>query len=546
MKDSRLKHVLKTAAYTTAACALSVSMLLGQAHAAQDVNAAADFLKRAAIVQGDATTGDLRLGDQINRAELMKIVVNAATNSVDPFEFRDCLADINAEWFARYVCWSYNNNYVVGYPDGAFHAGNAVNRAEALKIISEVFHLDYQRMAPVADDTLWYDIYNRNAVRQHLIDAPLTSEQLAQPASRGEVFDYLFRAMAVSENGASDTFTDAEYKSYPASFFAEKDLEKQQRQLTPAEQALLTTLRTQINYGFQPMSGTGSTMIKLGGSGQGMSFDIRTDMNVKTKVDGTADTLKGYNEDVQLVFDVKSSGDESVAFKATADVSLAGSGVSMVYGKLDNVELIDVQAPIETKIALTQAMDQLKSYEGIWYNFDLTGLEESVPLEVSTSMYKTLSLAAVDFLEKSMKASTEPYFDVIQSDEGPQATILVKPNADRLNAMVENITLGVMPSTNRYMVRQTTRTFNSALNMLATNMSMLLTYDKTDMLVRKVAAILDPVTVEVPQERTKLTLEFAAEDNYNYDKDFDIQIPTGAINFQEFLNSQTGSGSTMQ
>lgn len=524
-------------------------MLLGHASAAQNATAAADFLKRAAIIQGDATTGELRLGDQINRAELMKIVVNAAANSVDTFAFRDCLADINSEWFARYVCWAYDNGYVGGYPDGAFHAGNAVNRAEALKIISEVFHLDYQRMAPVADDTLWYDIYVRNAQRQHIIDGTPTNAELSQPVSRGEVFDYLFRAMTVSDPANSDSFDEGQYKTYADAYFAEKDLEKQQRPLTPAEDALLRTLRTQINYGFQPMTGTGSSMMKLGGSGMGMTFDVRTDMSAQGKMDGTKDTLHGYSEDVQMVFDVKTTGDENVSFKATADVSVAGSGTKMLYAKLNNVELLDVQAPIETKLILTDAMKQVDDFENIWFSFDLSGLEAGVPLENSMNMYQALGLASVDYLERSMKASSKPYFEIIQSDEGSQATILIKPNANRISAMVENIVLGMQPSTNRYMVRQSTRTFDSALNMLATNMSMLLTYDKTDMLIRKFAAILDPVTVEIPEERTKLTLELAIEEYYNYDKDFEIKLPTDAVDFDTFVNAprpDTGTGTTLQ
>lgn len=532
---STLSHILKTAAYTTAACALSLTLGVGSTMAAPNATAAADFLKQYGIVSGDAQTGELRLDDQINRAELMKILVNAAADTVDPFSFRDCLADINSEWFARYVCWSYENNYVQGYPDGGFHAGRSVNHAEAIKMISEVFHLDYQRMAPVADDTLWYDIYMRNAQRQGLIDAPLSSEDLARPATRGEVFDYLFRAMAVSD-GYGDTFSEDGYGSYPAAYALEQANASgaRERELTAAEKALLAVMRSQVDYGFQPMSGTGSTMVKFGGSGMGMSFDVRADVTTDAKYDGTKDALEGFNEDVQLVLDVTSDGDDTVGFKATADIELAGSGMTMLYAKLDNLEMVDVVAPIEAKLALNQAMEEVNQMKGIWYSIDLTSLEEGVPLENSMDMYKAVSLAAIDFIEKSLKQGTEPYFDIIQSDEGQRATILVKPNPDRINAMVENIVLGMQPSTNRYLVRQTTRTFDSALNMFANNMSMLLTYDKLDLLVRKFAAVMDAVTVEIPEERTKLTFEFASEEYYNYDKDFEIVLPTGAIDIQEF------------
>lgn len=520
-------------------------MLLGQASAAQDINAASSFLKTASIIQGDANTGDLRLDAQINRAELMKILVNAATTSVDPFEFRDCLADINAEWFARYVCWAVQNNYVQGYPDGAFHAGNSVNRAEALKLISEVFHLDYQRMAPVADSNVWYDIYVRNAQRQHIIDMPLTNEQLAQPVTRGEVFDYLFRAMAVSA-GASDTFTDSEYQSFPTEFLASRNADSQPRTLTPAETALLQTLRAQINYGFQPVSGTGSSMMHVTGSGMGMSFDVRGDVNEQSKVDGTATAIKGMNDDLQLTLDVKSKADDAISFKTVADISIAGSGSTMMYFRLNNLEMVDVQAPIEAKMELDAAMQEVNNYKNIWYSVDLASLGGDMATQNPTNMYQMAGLAAVDFLEKSMKSSSQPYFDIIQDGNDAQATILIKPNADRMQALVENIVMGVSPETNRYMVRQIERTFDSTMDMFAKNVSVMLTYDKANNLLRKFAAVMDPVTIELPSERTKFTTEFAIEEYYNYDKDFEIQIPVQSTDILKLLNGDTtGSGETM-
>jgi len=540
MYKNHVSHIAKTAAYTSAACLLALSFLAGNAQAAVQKDVAADFLKQANIIQGDATTGDLRLDSEINRAELMKILVNSATNTVDTFTYRNCLADINSEWFARYVCWANEHNYVGGYPDGAFHAGRSVNRAEALKMVSEVFHLDYKRMAPVADESIWYDIYVRNAQRQRIIEAPLTAEQLAQPVTRGEMFDYLFRAMAVS-HGASDTFTDAEYKNFPTEYFAEKEQTAAPRTLTPAEDALIRVLRAQLAYGYQPMTGTGSGMVRFSGEGAGMTFAVRLDASSTDKYDGTKTEFDGFNQDTQLVLDVATTGADNVSFKTVADISLAGSGTTMLYGKLNNFELVDVEAPIDVKLALNEAKSQVDSMKDIWFSLDLSTLSEGVPLENSLATYQMLGSAAIDFLEKGMKSSAEPYIDVIASDEGTQSTLLLKPNANRLHALVEAMVMGTNPSANRYLVRQTERTFESALNMFAKNMSLLLTYDKTDALLRKVATILDPVTIELPEERTKLTLELAAEQFYNYDKDFSLIFPESAQDLMTFFQGESSA-----
>lgn len=540
MLNPRFSRTAKAALSTSAACALSLLLLAGQAHAASNYEASAEFLKKAAIIQGDAATGDLRLSAEINRAELMKILVNAATSKVDTFSFRNCLADINAEWFARYVCWAYDNNYVAGYPDGAFHAGRSVNRAEALKLVSEVFHLDYQRMAPVADENLWYDIYVRNAQRQRLIEAPLTAEQLAEPVTRAEMFDYLFRAMAVS-SGKADTFSEDAYTTFPAEYFAEVQQSQATRTLTEAEKALINVLRAQLDYGFQPMTGTGSGMVRFSGEGAGMSFAVRADVSGNAKMDGTLTEFDGFNSDMQFVLDVASTGDDAVSFKTVADVALAGSGTTMLYAQLKNVELVDVEAPIDIKLALGEAKSQLDAMKNIWFAFDLSALAEGVPLENSASMYQVLGSAAVDFLEKSMKTSAEPYIDVIATDEGNRATLLLSPNANRLHAMVEAMVMGTNPSANRYLVRQTQRTFESALNMFAKNMSLMLTYDKADSLLRRVATLMDPVTIELPEERTKLTLEFASEEFYSYDKDFTLQFPQVTQDLMTFFSGNTDS-----
>ncbi len=130
----------------------------------------------------NATT--FRPDDQLNRAELIKITIEAAYNSS---EIDGCLsANTNADWtyifftdvqptdwFAKYVCMARMNGVVEGYEDGTFKPSQAVNRAEALKIVFEALKKSVGNDENTAFNDVpngsWFEKYVSFAVKQNIV-----------------------------------------------------------------------------------------------------------------------------------------------------------------------------------------------------------------------------------------------------------------------------------------------------------------------------------------------------------------------------------------
>ena len=79
--------------------------------------------------------GTFKPAQTINRAELMKIITEGIGITPSADEYSDCFPDVTNEWFAVYVCYAKEQNWIQGYPDGAFKPDQNVNKVEALKMI---------------------------------------------------------------------------------------------------------------------------------------------------------------------------------------------------------------------------------------------------------------------------------------------------------------------------------------------------------------------------------------------------------------------------
>jgi len=98
--------------------------------------AAIDYLSSQGTISG-YPDGTFRPDGEINRAELTKMVIEAVTN-VDKNKYNNCFPDVEDQWFAPYICYAKDKNWVEGYDDDTFKPENNVNRAEAMKIVLEV------------------------------------------------------------------------------------------------------------------------------------------------------------------------------------------------------------------------------------------------------------------------------------------------------------------------------------------------------------------------------------------------------------------------
>ncbi|MFH1284458.1 MAG: S-layer homology domain-containing protein [Candidatus Peregrinibacteria bacterium] len=161
-----------------------------------------DFLKNEGVVVG-YSDGSFGYQSNINRAELLKIVVEArffdeGTESLEPYSTQSCFGDVKAgEWYTKYICYAKEMHWIQGYSDGTFKPAQNINFVEAMKIVLEVFGVDY----PAGDP--WYKGLVQTASAQNLI--PLTVDDFGLVISRAEMADMITRKIK-ADRGELDSF----------------------------------------------------------------------------------------------------------------------------------------------------------------------------------------------------------------------------------------------------------------------------------------------------------------------------------------------------
>ncbi len=109
------------------------------------------------IIKGNAD-GSFAPQKLLNRAEIAKIIVLATgskINIVGGPHFSDVPADA---WFYPYVETMYNNGWIKGHPDGSFRPADNINKAELAKIIVNAFGMGGEKVnASELNDVLFSD-----------------------------------------------------------------------------------------------------------------------------------------------------------------------------------------------------------------------------------------------------------------------------------------------------------------------------------------------------------------------------------------------------
>lgn len=111
-----------------------------------------EFLAESGVVQGRSEGAYVPEG-LVNRAEMLKILLESVDISPDETTYKNCFPDVGEEWFAKYVCYAKENGIIAGYPDGFFRPGNTVNLAEALKMSFNSFAVEFEEDG---NDVEWY------------------------------------------------------------------------------------------------------------------------------------------------------------------------------------------------------------------------------------------------------------------------------------------------------------------------------------------------------------------------------------------------------
>jgi hypothetical protein len=150
------------------------------------------FIYDKGIVQG-YPDGSYKPNSTINRAELVKIVVEAVyNNEFESYGNTACFNDVKAgDWYTKYVCFAKDRGIVEGYSDGTFQPAKGVNFVEALKIVMVGYGNEYTVSDP------WYKSMVELASANNII--PLDTKGFDQVFTRGQMAELVTRNIKFKE-----------------------------------------------------------------------------------------------------------------------------------------------------------------------------------------------------------------------------------------------------------------------------------------------------------------------------------------------------------
>ena len=195
---------------------------------------AINFLSDAGVVNGHKD-GNFKPKFAINRAELMKILVEAEGITPDAETYNNCFPDVKEEWFAPYVCYAKELGWVNGYDDGTFKPEKPVNKVESVKMIvnSQGFGGEAEackeKVYSDADENEWYGKFVCVAHKRGLLEEDEKEKYLpGTDVKRFQVSENIYRAIMVKKL-VKEEYKE-EYKEMKGealeTFKAEKDLLK--------------------------------------------------------------------------------------------------------------------------------------------------------------------------------------------------------------------------------------------------------------------------------------------------------------------------------
>ncbi len=153
-------------------------------------------LKEEEILQG-YDDGNFRADAAVNRAEFLKMLLDAIDFSPIGREFTQCFSDISNQWFAPYVCVAKRKNWVMGYPDLTFRPENPVSRAEAVALTARIFELPQAEIPLSFRDVpsdAWYYSPLQSLMSHALLPFSSSLFQAELSMKRGEVAEMIYRA----------------------------------------------------------------------------------------------------------------------------------------------------------------------------------------------------------------------------------------------------------------------------------------------------------------------------------------------------------------
>ena len=158
--------------------------------------AAIDYLEHSGVFNG-YEDGTFKPNNTVNRAELIKILVEGQGITPDESIYKDCFTDIGTEWFAKYVCYAKEQGWVEGYADGSFMAASPVNKVEALKMLlmsqDVELEIEYRYMYDDVAATDWFNFYVQTAQGLGILEERGSNFQPASEKDREGIAENLYR-----------------------------------------------------------------------------------------------------------------------------------------------------------------------------------------------------------------------------------------------------------------------------------------------------------------------------------------------------------------
>lgn len=161
-------------------------------------SSAIEYLKNNGIING-YQDGTFKPFNQLNRAELLKILVEGAGYTPSESEYNNCFTDVKNGWFAPYVCFAKSKGWIEGYGDGTFKPASTINKAEAMKMLIEVFGIslvagDTNPYSDV-DKNAWFAKYVNTAKNYGLLEEKNTQYLPGSFIKRGEISENIYRLL---------------------------------------------------------------------------------------------------------------------------------------------------------------------------------------------------------------------------------------------------------------------------------------------------------------------------------------------------------------
>lgn len=159
------------------------------------------YLKNKGIINGYAD-GTFKPNNDVNRAELLKIIIEGMNLKPDVNEFSECFKDIKTEWFAPYICYAKSVRWVNGYPDGTFKPAQTVNKVEAIKILLNsqgIILPDSVEEKPFDDVNIndWFAPFVTKAKQLDILEETGPTFEPSKGMTRGSISENLYRLLTL-------------------------------------------------------------------------------------------------------------------------------------------------------------------------------------------------------------------------------------------------------------------------------------------------------------------------------------------------------------